>query len=326
MSVSLFNKKENIQMLWDVISDEDIFRFVSPDIQSKIYTLFINNIQGFFEVEKSKTNLLVDINKKYILLILNHIKKTYPYQPSKIKIYDETPVKEIITFEEIQNEKKNKFERELSRKQDEFNDFMSIKAPPTPEFNDPKSKIDEPIKEMDKILKEMQAQRKYEVEEINKNHFNAEKPDNWLKSQETSLKTDKFKPDENVIENKNKNNNRFKYLNNLEPFNMEQNNMEQNNMEQNNKKHVSFSNENEIKIFNDIETHMSNPFSSQDLNEDDNNLFSKLKKVEYKVSNHKDKNIDEQTINDTRLEYLERSVNNLNEKMDKILELLHRPK
>ena len=71
---------------------------------------------------------------------------------------------------------------------------------------------------------------------------------------------------------------------------------------------------------------MSHPFSSQDLNEDDNNLFSKLKKVEYTVSNHKDKNTNEQIINNTRIEHLERSVNNLNEKMDKILELLHRPK
>ena len=89
MSINLFTKKENIQMLWDVISDEDIFRFLSPDIQNKIYNLFINNIQGFFETEKVKNNALVDINKKYILLILNHIKKTYPYQPSKIKIYND---------------------------------------------------------------------------------------------------------------------------------------------------------------------------------------------------------------------------------------------
>ena len=68
MSITIFTKKENAQMLWDVISDEDIFKFLSPDIQSKVYNLFINNIQGFYEVERTKINSLVDINKKYILL------------------------------------------------------------------------------------------------------------------------------------------------------------------------------------------------------------------------------------------------------------------
>jgi hypothetical protein len=103
MSITIFTKKENSQMLWDVISDEDNFRFLSPDIQSKVYNLFINNIQGFYEVERTKTNSLVDINKKYILLILNHIRKTYPYQPSKIVIHNETPIKELITFSDIKN-------------------------------------------------------------------------------------------------------------------------------------------------------------------------------------------------------------------------------
>ena len=93
MSLKQFVQKENIQMLWDVVSDEDIFKFLSPDIQSKIYDVFTNNIKGFFEVEKTKNSSLVDTNKKYILLILNYIKQTYPYQPSKIKIHTEPPIK-----------------------------------------------------------------------------------------------------------------------------------------------------------------------------------------------------------------------------------------
>ena len=39
------------------------------------------------------------MNKKYILLILNHIKKNFSYQPNKITIHKE-PVKESITYEE----------------------------------------------------------------------------------------------------------------------------------------------------------------------------------------------------------------------------------
>jgi hypothetical protein len=310
MSDSLFNKKDNIKMLWDVVSDEDIFKFLSPDIQSKIYTLFISNIQGFFEVERTKNNSLVDMNKKYILLILNHIKKTYPYQPSKIKIHTEPPVKELITYEEIHNDRKNQFEKDFSKRQEEFEDFMAIKVPPVPEFTDPVGKTDTPIKEMDKILKEMQAQRNYEVEQINRNYNNLNNNpnnnqiDNWLKPQETSVKTDKFQAQEiKSPPEQPQNYSRFKFLNEIEP----------NILSNNPKKTVSFSNNNQVNTF------ISEPISEYE----ENNLFSKLKKVNKKEDNIT-LQIREQTYNEEDIiTKLERNMVNLNEKIDKILDLLY---
>jgi hypothetical protein len=285
-------------MLWDVISDEDIFTFVTPDIQSKIYNLFLNNIQGFFEVERKKTNSLVDLNKKYILLILNHIKKTYPYQPSKIKIHNEQPqLKELITFEEIQNDRKSQFEKDFNRRQEEFEDSMTLKAPPVPEFADKES--DKPIKEMDKILKEMQAQRNYEVEQINRTYNTSNQVDNWLKPQETSLKTEKFESKQEQPQTYS----RFKFLNEIEP----------NLSPTNPKKNVTFSNKDEINTF-------------QEHDEEDINIFSKLKKVDKKEDNivlqiH-EQNTNGTNLNDDRIAKLERNVRNLNEKMDKIIALL----
>jgi hypothetical protein len=316
MSLKQFIQKENIQMLWDVVSDEDIFKFLSPDIQSKIYDVFVNNIKGFFEVEKTKTNSLVDVNKKYILLILNHIKKTYPYQPSKIKIHTEPPIKELITYEEIQNDRKSQFDKDFSKKQEEFEDFMAVKPPPVPEFADPVGKTDKPIKEMDKIIKDMQAQRNYEVEQINRsynhhnnnntnnsnNNANNNQVDNWLIPQETSLKSEKFQGKE-IKEEQTKQYSRFKFLNDLEselsPIN--------------NKKNVSFSNNDEIKTF------ISEPISE---NDEEINLFSKLKKINTKEDNI-NLQIQERTFNEEdRLAKIEKNMTNLNEKMDKILTLL----
>jgi hypothetical protein len=302
MSLKQFIQKENIQMLWDVVSDEDIFKFLSPDIQTKIYDVFINNIKGFFEVENTKTNSLVDINKKYILLILNYIKKTYPYQPSKIKIHSEPPVKELITYEEIHNDRKSQFDKDFSKRQEEFEDFMNVKPPPVPEFSDPAGKTDKPIKEMDKIIKDMQSQRNYEVEQINRSYnpnYNPNNPNNnqvddWLKPQETSVKSEKFLAQE-IKSEQEKEYNRFKFLNNLDP-----------------KKNVSFSNDNEIKTF------ISEPISE----DEENNLFSKLKKINKKEDNVT-LQIQERTFNEEdRLVKLERNMINLNEKMDKILALL----
>jgi hypothetical protein len=292
MSVRQFIQKENVNMLWDVISDEENFRFLTRDVQEKIYQLFLNNIQGFFDNEKMKTTSLVDINKKYILLILNHIKKNYNIQPNKITIYQD-PVKESITYEEIQNDRRSKFDRDLNKKQEEFEDFMTIKSPPVPEFADKES--DRPIKEMDKILKEMQAHRNYEIEHINRNQSATTQVDNWLKPQETSLKSEKFTPvEQSQVYN------RFKFL-------------DQDVVEgPKDKKNVSFSNIEEIKTFN-IE------------DEEDDNIFSKLKKVSGKQTENIKLEISEPILSENkedRIAKLEREVKNMNNKMDKILELL----
>jgi hypothetical protein len=304
MSVSSFNTTDNIKMIWDVISDEDIFTFLTPDIQGKVYDLFLNNIQGFFEVERKKTNLLVELNKKYIVLVLNHIKKTYPYQPNKIKIFNEQPqTKELITFEEIQNDRKSQFEKDFNRRQEEFDDSMTLKAPSLPEFSDKES--DKPIKEMDKILKEMQAQRNYEVNQINRTYTTSNHVDNWLKPQETSLKTEKFENNTEKLEEP-QNQSRFKFLNDL-------NEIDTSLSPTNSKKNVTFSNTDIVTTF-------------QEPDEEDNNIFSKLKKVEKKEDNivlqiH-EQNINGTNLNDDRIAKLERNVTNLNEKIDKILALL----
>lgn len=294
MSIKQFIQKENINMIWDVISDEESFRYLSRDIQGRIYDLFINNIEGFFNTERTKTNSLVDINKKYILLILNHIKKNYPIQPNKIKIHNEKPNRELITYEEISDNRKSQFEKDFTRRQEEFEDSMTLKAPPVPEFAD--KKTDKPIKEMDKILKEMQAQRNYEVEQINRNYSNTTETNNWLKPQETSLKNEKISSSNN---NNNSNINeqpysRFKFLNNID---------EQ--LSPKEKKTVSFSDHNEISTFN---LH----------DEEDNNIFSKLKKQNVNENIH----IEFNELSEDRIAKLERNVNNLMSKMDKIIQLL----
>jgi hypothetical protein len=304
--INLFTKKENIKMVWDLVSDENIFRYLTPDIQSKVHSIFLNNIQGFFENERTKTTSLVDLNKKYILLILNHIRQTYPYQPTtKIKIHSEPPLKELITFEEIQNDKKNQFEKDLSRRQVEFEDSMSIKAPPVPEFSDPEGKTDRPIKEMDKILKEMQAQRNYEVEQINRTYNASNQVDNWLKPQETSLKTEKYGTNEVSKEKPEEpQGSRFKFLPELDTG-----------LSPNSKKNVSFSNKDEIKIFNET------------VNDEDNNLFSKLKKVSNNNNNNnivtsKEQIMNQTILNEDRIARLERNVDSLTQKIDKLIDLL----
>ena len=289
MNINTFLNKENINTLWDVISDEDMFKFLSRDIQSKVAQLFSNNVTGFFEIEKTKTSSLVDINKKYIMLILNHIKKTYTQQmPNKIKILDETPVKEIITAEELHNERKSQFDKDLIKRQEEFENIMSVKAPPVPNFLDKYE--DKPIGEMDKIIKDMTAKRNYDVEQITKNSVI---DDNWLKPQETSIKSEKITKEPQQI-----NESRFKYLN----IDSQQ--------QSPTKKNVTWGNNTET--------------SDSELEE---NIFKKLKKVpnpgmELDNINLNFEELNNNVSNEDKIKELQSEVKKLNSKLDMIIELL----
>ena len=54
MSIEQFLKKENISMLWDVISDEQIFNFLPRDSQSQVLLLkAAGKLQSKIELERS---------------------------------------------------------------------------------------------------------------------------------------------------------------------------------------------------------------------------------------------------------------------------------
>ena len=201
-----FLSKENIATIWEVIRDEDIFKFLTLDFQENIFQMFISNIKLFYEAEKDKNIQLFELNKKYILLILNYIRNKYPQKlPTKIKIFKDEPEKELITFEELQNDRKSQFEKDLIKKQEEFENSINIKPPPVPNFSE--NFEDKPISEMDLLIKEITSKRNYDIEKLNYNYLNNTIQDNnWLKSQETSIKSETFSTITSMEENEKNNN------------------------------------------------------------------------------------------------------------------------
>ena len=301
MNINNFLTKDNVNTLWDVISDEEIFKFLSRDIQANVGNLFSTNIKGFFETERTKTNNLIELNKKYILLILNYIKKNHPHQPSKIKILEEPPVKELITYEELQNERKSNFEKDLQQRQNEFEDTMTIKAPPVPEFAD--KFTDKPIGEMDKIIKEMTSKRNYEVEQFNRNYqTDINQVNNWLKPQDTSVKSEKFVPqNKEEQEPQSRQSNRFKFLNMEEEKSPTKKNVSPT-------KNVSWGENTDVPLFD---------------NEETDDIFKKLKRVNKNTEKENTIKLTFSENSDTqRISNLENEMKNLNNKMDSILELL----
>jgi len=331
MNITNFLNNENVKVLWDVVIDEDIIKGQSREFQENILNLFRTNIKGFYDVESKKTTSLVDMNKKYVLLILNYANKqiAQKLKPEyrKIKILDELPqkkVNELITYEEIQNDKRSQFDKDLNRRQEEFTNSMALPVPPVPKFTD--NLDDGPISEIEKAIKELTSQRNYDVEQINKtnnNNLNSN-TDNWLKPQETSVKNDKLTPQpiqNSNSNNSNNNNNRLKYIK-VDDSNIENQVISLDREKQTSpKKSVTwdlkpYNYSTEIKdellneVSNEVRLTMEEIVNDND-NEEDANIFKLLKKVPAVKSE-----------NDNKIALLQDEVKTLNNKLDIILELL----
>ena len=153
---------------------------------------------------------------------------------------------------------------------------------------------------MDKIIKEMTAKRNYDVEQINRNYSaDVNQTNNWLMSQETSLKTEKISPQKNKEEEQHKYK-RFNFLN-LEE-------VEQNNIISPAKKNVTWR-------------------DNEEIDEVEENIFSKLKKVNKKETSSDNivLSLEEKPTED-RIANLETQFKIINNKMDLILDLLKQTK
>ena len=300
MSINDFLHKDNLATLWDVISDEDIFRFLKKPVQSEISQVFTNNIRGFFESERAKNSNLIDMNKKYIILILNYIKQgVNAKMPSKIKILDEPPPpsRELITYEDLQTDRLSQFDKDLTRRQEEFTSAMKLNVPDAPKFTD--NYEDKPIAGIDKIIKEMTAKRNYDVEEINRSYTpDVNQTTNWLKPQDTSIKTEKFVPQSSTQTQSP----RLKHIN-LDGTSVTNEKLSP-------KKNVSWGNNKEAQVNNaedELET----------------SIFKKLKRVNndgFDKSNNITITLEEQPTTDDRLTNLETQMKMLNDKLDRILQ------
>ena len=113
-----------------------------------------NNEMNQFSFNKKFMNLnrgeLLTMNKEYI---------SYINQLYNSKINNNTP----ITFEDLQSLKREKFNSELNKKQEEFQELFQK---PIPESLNFKEEIDKPIHEMENLISQTISQRSFDIEQL----------------------------------------------------------------------------------------------------------------------------------------------------------------
>jgi hypothetical protein len=290
MSTNDFLTKQNVDLLWEVIIDDDLFKNKPKELINQIGSIFTQHLRGFNEAEKNNSNNLMSMNKRFIGIILNHSRSIIIQSQSSQK----QKGKELITSTDLQTERMSQFEKDLSQKQSEFTNAMSLPVPPVPKFSD--NNLDKPISEMELAIKKALEQRNYDIEQVNKN-LNKSNADSWLKPQETSLKSEKIVPL--------KNQNSLKYIK-IDNENIENTIIKKDIIDLGPKKQITWEDENiSLQIAQD--------------NEDENNIietniFKKLKKI--------NPEIDDQLSINNRMNILEDKLNGLNNKIDLMIKIL----
>lgn len=158
-----FLNNENVIVLWEII--DEYINDKPKQLQEHILKVFQNNLQPFYENERISNSTLIEMNKKYILMMIQYIQKQNISEHVGQNI-GQKKSDMLITNEEIQTNRLQLFERDLNSRQEEFTNSMTINKPPVPNFS---IKIEDKPIEMDKTIKQMIAQRNYDIEMINKN-------------------------------------------------------------------------------------------------------------------------------------------------------------
>lgn len=312
MSKTDFLTKQNVSLLWEVIMDNDFMKNKPQTEVSQIIDIFNVNLKKFHD--STNNNNLTELNKNYITVMMNFINKNFnkptPPPPNE---------KKLVTYEDLQNDRLTKFEKDLNSRQQEFTSAMALPVPPTPDFSDKK---DEPLSEIEVEVKRYMAQRNYDVEQLNKTLVNDNQASSWLKPQETSLKAEKLplvqsnknplplvQSDKNPLVQSDKN--PLKYIKIYNDTNISKNVIQKdvidlnNNNNNNKKKVISWADERTDEIIED--EIIADEFNAE--KQIETNIFSKLKTIPSK----KDELAD-----------LKEEMKVLHQKLDLILNLMNK--
>ena len=168
-NISKFLNKQNLKLLLDVLLDELRIDTNNKTVVTNIRTVFESNINPFTSnANKTPHLLLVDLNKQFLSQVVIAVNRLFPnlkkeQEFKRINITSEE-VLEPYKVEDIHSARQDNFEKQVLRKRLEFEKSINLNKPPELDFSE---KMDDgKIKEMDNLIAETIARRKFDIEQI----------------------------------------------------------------------------------------------------------------------------------------------------------------
>ena len=278
--INAFLTNENASTLWEVLK-ENAFKNKTPQEVVAINSSFSQRMSGFFDEDRGNSKNLIELNKKFIISFM----KT-PTTKVNTPLVQESLMpgnnRGLYKVEDIQEARLQQFGKQYEQRKQEFENSMTTRMPEPPKFTDNKS--DSPLENVESLIAETMRQRNFDIEQIVQNsNTNKAAVETWLQPQETSLKTEnRFSNEQNFklikIENEEVGTRFFEN----DVINLTAANTNANKGNTSGQKKLSWSENNETRIFNKDENvsmaiQETSNISNTSFTDD---IFSRLKSVQ----------------------------------------------
>jgi hypothetical protein len=300
-----FKTNKNINMLWEVLLDELNINPQNTAIVTNIRSVFESNVNPFLARANPNSGLM-NLNKIFLTQIVAAVNRLFPninQQQQSVKlinISDEIVNTEPYKVEDIHNARQTEFETQVNQRRNDFESLVAVNKPKELDFSDKAE--NSKIKEMEALIAETIAKRNFDIEQINTNMNTNQNTSTgeWLKPNNTSLRSEKQQPQQENVTSQRKQ----KYVNvNVNDLEKEPALIGQ--LSSPSKK-VSFNESNNVTMT--IEEYMEP--EAQEVINIPTNIFNKLKKVPEPVA----KIISEPNI--------QAQINDMNKKIDTLFTMM----
>lgn len=170
-----FLSKENTDVLWEVLADDDSVPKTSDTQETFVWLL----PRFHASHQRSKIDLM-SMNKLFIGEMMeklqeNILRKSPPKNNSK----------PLITAEDLKTDRLSEFEKELKQKESDFQFAMSRPVPEEPNFKD--NFEDKPLGNVSEEIERMMKERNLEINNIQKKQ-DVKKAEEWLSATNPSIR------------------------------------------------------------------------------------------------------------------------------------------
>ena len=174
-NIKNFLNTKNIIMLWEVLLDELHINPNSSTVVQNIKTVFDGNI-SLFTTRANPNAGLMNMNKLFLNQVLIAVNQLFPNlkqeQQMKLINISEEIISEPYKVEDIHNARQTDFEKQVADKRNEFESSINLKKPQPVDFSD-KVEPEMKIMEMEALIAETMAKRKFDIEQIQGTNANA---------------------------------------------------------------------------------------------------------------------------------------------------------
>lgn len=189
----LFLSTQNKEILWSVLQENNIFDNIPNNEFSNVQKTFENILENYASQNEIDENDIMKVNKEVIPILLTEINSI---NNKKIASFKE-PSKKIEVVYKSEDLKKNRMEEVQMKLKKQEDDMKSLLHPPKPKevsFADNNTLDDKPIGgDMDRLVKEMLANRERELDTINTNDESRELAKQWISENDTEHRAESIK-------------------------------------------------------------------------------------------------------------------------------------